>query len=154
MVEYSSEVMVMWLSGRQVSEYIQIYQSARSWWFGWMYTESPESSTGVVQALRVVRSPQFYAVLEVSWKRVLMQLESRTQTTDRRTERMEGGMRAMMGLLQTFIGSPQMTRVSIGFIYLVDATHKKHPIPMNMASSFEVHFYAWCTSWDHPDHNI
>ena len=63
-----------------------------------------------------------------------MQLESRT-------ERVEENMHAMMGLLQTFIGSPQMTRVSIGFIYLVDATHKKHPIPMNMASSFEVRLY-------------
>ena len=75
-----------------------------------------------------------------------MQLESRTQTTDRRTERMEGGMRAMMGLLQTFIGSPQMTSVSIKFIYLVDATQKKYPVPMDMASSFDVRFYALCIS--------
>ena len=64
-----------------------------------------------------------------------MQLESRAQITDRRMERIEG-------LLQTFIGSPQMTSVSIGFIYLVDATHTKHPVPMNMASSFEVRLYA------------
>ena len=65
-----------------------------------------------------------------------MQLESRT-------ERIEENMRPMMGLLQTFIDSSQMlARISIGFIYLVDATHKKHPIPMSMASSFEVHLYA------------
>ena len=64
-----------------------------------------------------------------------MQLESRT-------ERTEENVRAMMGLLQTFIGSPQMTSISVGFIYLVDATHKKHAVPMNMASSFEVRFYA------------
>ena len=57
-------------------------------------------------------------------------------------ERMEGNMHAMMGLLQTFIGSPQMTSVSIGFIYLVDATTKKHPVPMNMALSLEVRLYA------------
>ena len=68
-----------------------------------------------------------------------MQLESRTQTTDRRMERIEG---AMMGLLQTFIGSPQVNSLSIGFIFLVDATHKKHPVPMNMASSFDVRFYT------------
>ena len=71
-----------------------------------------------------------------------MQLESHTQTTDRRIESIEGDMRAMMSLLQTFIGSPQMTSVSSGFIYLVDATHKKHPVPMNMASSFAVRFYT------------
>ena len=64
-----------------------------------------------------------------------MQLESRT-------ERTEENVRAMMGLLQTFIGSPQMTSVSMDFIYLVNATHKKHPVPMNMASSLEVRFYA------------
>ena len=56
-------------------------------------------------------------------------------------ERIEGDMRAMMGLFQTFIGSPQMSSVSIGSIYLVDATHKKHPVPMNMASSFDVRFF-------------
>ena len=71
-----------------------------------------------------------------------MQLESHAQTTDKRMERMEGNMHAMMNLLQTFIGSPQMTSISTGFIYLVDATHKKHPVPMNMASSFEVRVYA------------
>ena len=71
-----------------------------------------------------------------------MQLESHTRTTDRRMERVEGDMRAMMGLLQTFIGSPQLTSLSIGLIYLVDVTHKKHPVPMNMASSFEVRLYA------------
>ena len=75
-----------------------------------------------------------------------MQLQSHTQTSDERIERMEGDMRTRMGLLQTFIGSPQMTSVSIGFIYLVDATHKKHPVPMNMASSFEVRLYASCIS--------
>ena len=48
----------------------------------------------------------------------------------------------MMGLLQTFIGSAQMTRMSIGFIYLVDATGHKHPVSMNMASSFDVRFKA------------
>ena len=86
--------------------------------------------------------PQIYAVLEVGWKQVLKQLESHTQTTDRRMESMEGDMQAMMGLLQTFIGSPQMiASISIGFIYLVDATGQKHPIPMNTASSFEVHLY-------------
>ena len=71
-----------------------------------------------------------------------MQPESHTQTTDRRLDRIEGDMRAMMGLLQTFIGSPQITSMSIGFIYLVDATGHKHSIPMNMASSFEVRFDA------------
>ena len=71
-----------------------------------------------------------------------MQLESHTRTADRRMESIEEEMRAMMGLLQTFIGSPQMTSLSIGLIYLVDVTQKKHPVPMNMASSFEVRFYA------------
>ena len=71
-----------------------------------------------------------------------MQLESRAQSTDRRMERIEGDMRAMMGLLQTFIGSPQMTSVSMEFIYLVDVTQKKHPVPMNMASLFEMRFYT------------
>ena len=62
-----------------------------------------------------------------------MQLESHTQKIDRRMERIE---EAMMAFFQTFTGSPQMTAsVSIGWIYLVDATHKKHPVPMNMASS-------------------
>ena len=65
-----------------------------------------------------------------------MQLENRT-------ERIEEEMRAMKGLLQTFIDSPQMTAsVSIGFIYLVDATGQKHPVPMNMASSLEVRLYV------------
>ena len=71
-----------------------------------------------------------------------MQLESHTRTSERRMERIEGDMHAVMGLLQTFIGSPQMTRVSIGFVYLVDATGHKHPVPMNMASSFVVRFKA------------
>ena len=71
-----------------------------------------------------------------------MQLESHIQTTDRRMERIQGNMRAMMGLPQTFIGSPQMTGVLIEFIYLVDAAHKQHPAPMDMASSFEVRLYA------------
>ena len=64
-----------------------------------------------------------------------MQLESRA-------ERTEENVCAMMGLLRTFIfiGSPQITSVSVGFIYLVDTTYKKHPVSMNMASSFEVHF--------------
>ena len=65
-----------------------------------------------------------------------MQLDSHTQTTDRRMEKIND-------LLQTFIGSPQLiASTSIGFIYLVDATHKKHPVPMNMASSFEVRLYV------------
>ena len=115
--------------------YDLIYQSGGCWWLRWIWTESPKSSRGVVQALRVVRFPQFYAILEVSWKRVLMQLESRT-------ERTEENVRAIMGLLQTFIGSPQMTSISMEFIYLVDATQKKHPVPMYMASSFRVRFYA------------
>ena len=69
-----------------------------------------------------------------------MQLQSRTQTIDGRMERIE---EAMMAFFQTFTGSPQMTGgVSIGWIYLVDATQKKHHVPMNMASSFEVRFYA------------
>ena len=56
---------------------------------------------------------------------------------------MEGDMRAMMGLLQTFIDSPQIiASVSIGFIYLVDVTGQKHSVPMNMASSFEVRLYV------------
>ena len=59
-------------------------------------------------------------------------------------ERIEGDMRAMMGLLQTFIDSPQtIASVSIGFIYLVDATGQKHSVPMNMASSFEVRLYVF-----------
>ena len=67
-----------------------------------------------------------------------MQLESRTQKMDGRLERIEEAM-----MFQTFTGLPQMTAgVSMDFIYLVDATHKKHPVPMNMASSLEVRFYA------------
>ena len=74
---------------------------------------------------------------------MLMQLESHTQTTDRRIERIEGNLHAMIGLLQTFIGSLQMTAsVSTGWIYLVDGTGKKNYIPMTMASSFEVRFDA------------
>ena len=73
-----------------------------------------------------------------------MQLESRTQKMDGRMERIE---EAMMALIQTFTGSPQMTAgVSIGWIYLVDATQKKHHVPMHLASSFEVRFYPECTS--------
>ena len=136
------QLLAIWPWNRQVSKYIHIYQSGRYWWFHWICTELPESSTGVVQALHVVCFPQFYAVLEVSRKQVLMQLESHAQTTDRRMERIKG-------LLQTFIGSPQMTSVLIGSIYLVDATHKKHSVPMNMAQSLEVHLYAWCISWGH-----
>ena len=83
-----------------------------------------------------------YVSLSLGSRRVLTQLESRTQITDRRIESVEGDMRAMMGLLQTFIGSPQMSSVSSEFMYLVDATHKKIPVPMNMASSFDVRFYA------------
>ena len=42
-------------------------------------------------------------------------------------------MRAVMNLLQTFIGLPHMTSVSIGFMDLVDATGRRHPVPMDMA---------------------
>ena len=35
-----------------------------------------------------------------------------------------------------------LTRISIGFIDLVDAAGQKHPVPMNMASSFEVRLYV------------
>ena len=115
--------------------YDLIYESGRCRWLRWICTESSEGSRSVVQALRVVRLPQFYAVLEVSWKRVLMQLE---KTIHGRLERIEEAM-----MFQAFTGSPQMTAgVSIGWIYLVDATQKKHLVPMNMASSFELRFYA------------
>ena len=57
--------------------------------------------------------------------------------------RIEEDMRPMMGLFQTFIDSPQiLTRISIVFIDLVDATGQKHPAPMNMASSLEVRLYV------------
>ena len=42
-------------------------------------------------------------------------------------------MRAVMDLLQTFIGLPQMNSVSIGFMDLIDATGRRHPVTMNMA---------------------
>ena len=65
-----------------------------------------------------------------------MQLESYIQTTNKRMERIEEDTRVMMGFL---MGSPQMsTSLSIGFIHFVDARGKKHPVLMNMASSFEV----------------
>ena len=56
-------------------------------------------------------------------------------------ERMEEDMYVMMNLFQTFTASLQMlTSISIGFTYLVNVAGKKHPVPMNMASSFEVCF--------------
>ena len=86
--------------------------------------------------------------------KTLIQIESHAQTTDRRIEKIEEDMRVVMAFLG---GSPQIpTRVSIGFIYLVDATGQKHPVPMNMALSFEVGFFASdvSPSRDHPDYNI
>ena len=52
-------------------------------------------------------------------------------------------MRSITAFFQTF-SSPQMTAsVSIGLIYLVDATGQKHSVPMNMALSFEVRLYVF-----------
>lgn len=70
-----------------------------------------------------------------------VQVENHTETFDRRMERLEGNQQAMMSLIQTFMGSPQiLTAVSMGFIYLMDATGCRHPVPRTMALSFEVRF--------------
>jgi len=56
------------------------------------------------------------------------QLEIHTQTIDRRLEE-------MMGHLQL------PPTISMGFVYVVDATARRHPLSMNMARSFEVYCY-------------
>ena len=110
------------------------------------FTEYAQNHLRVAQVL--FKHCMLYISLKFmqSWKsaenKFLMQLESHTESTDRRMEGIEGDVHAMMGLLQIFISLPQITSILTGFIHLVDTTYRKHPVSMSMASSFEVRFYA------------
>ena len=58
-----------------------------------------------------------------------MQLANYVQINDRRTEKIERDMDTMMGLLQ---------HMSMGVVFLMDATGQRHSVPLYMAGSFDV----------------
>ena len=63
------------------------------------------------------------------------QLDIHARTNERR-------LQEMMGHLQLSLART----MSMGFLYVIDATSRYHPIPMGMAHSFEVRFcISYCT---------
>ncbi|KDR68146.1 hypothetical protein GALMADRAFT_146629 [Galerina marginata CBS 339.88] len=69
-----------------------------------------------------------------STETVVRYLEDYAERTDRRMERLEEMIDV---LVQAQYRSQMPPTVSVGFIYVMDATGRKHPLTMNMAGSLE-----------------
>ena len=66
-----------------------------------------------------------------------LQLKNYAETNDRRMERLQEMMRV---IIQAQYCSQLPPDISMSFIYVLDATGRKHPLTINMAGSLEVCF--------------